>query len=1110
MKFPTVILACLVLILHGNRNVVGAVPQTGLYVSPMGDDGNPGSVDKPIATIAHARDIVRQIIANGLKEDVQVLLRGGTYHLSETVILDSRDSGTKSHSVTYAAYPGETVVISGGRQINGWKQGDNGLWTAVIPEVAAGQWYFRELYVNGKRGIRARTPNADAKTPYYQLEGSRLSDDLTNWEMKLRPGQASNWKDLENVEIVILKTYEIVRKLLANVKIATGRFLLKPPHFIPADHADFLPRGNEPCYLENALAFLDQPGEWYLSRATGELRYWPRAGEDMEQSVVIASKLEQLIVVRGTDRQIIQNLHFRGITFSHVTWNLPDVGYIGTQAAVYSLPGPLEQRRHFERMTASISFEFTDSCSVQDCEISHIGGYGIELRRGCHANMLQGNRIFDIGANGVMVGEARESGITNAVISNKILNNLIHDCGATYYGAVGIWAGMVSKTLIAHNELYNLPYSGISVGWVWGGRDSSCNNNTVNYNHVHNVVRMLDDGGAIYTLGKQPGDIFCGNVLHHVGAIGKGDGSYGLYFDEGGQTGNLLISNVIYSIMTIPPVKCSFGSSWRGDHVWRGNLIFRREGFPPGVVGAAMSFESDGYLDIDHSSALEPEKLSVEAWVKFIEFPSGSDPTVWIVNKNTNEFTNGNYALTVSHNNVGAYLNIGGGREGCYSSWSVDNPVQTNTWNHLAMTYDGHDLKVYCNGVLAGLSTVNRQRSTGSGLLRLGKRADNLGLMFHGLMDEVRIYNQALSAEEVTARFTRPATLDPQLQRSVVGYWPFDDLKERIDQATEQAGPEEPFRSRFAEGRESNEKGRELRVERREPTSPSSPQPSTLNPRQPPLESQVPAASTDALPSTLNPQPSTSKPSSLNPEPSTLNPPPSETLFAQAIRLTGSSIGIPKELLLKKGDRLVAIGDSITSAGGYLRDIEAVLTQQYPELQIPKITNAGVGGQKAENLVARFQKDVIDRHPAIVTINIGINDVWHRLQSTDAEAVLKAYKENVSQMVALAQAAGIQVILLTPTIIQESPTSEGNQRLLRYSLVMRGIARETQCGFVNLHEMFLKALGRKPAGLTDNWLTTDGVHMKPLGGAIMALGVLRALGVPDARIAVTELPEPER
>lgn len=231
---------------------------------------------------------------------------------------------------------------------------------------------------------------------------------------------------------------------------------------------------------------------------------------------------------------------------------------------------------------------------------------------------------------------------------------------------------------------------------------------------------------------------------------------------------------------------------------------------------------------------------------------------------------------------------------------------------------------------------------------------------------------------------------------------------------------------------------------------------------------------------------------------------PTVKLFALILSLIGPPpADTPKDLQLKPGDKIVAIGDSITNQGGYLRDIDAVLAQQYPDLKIPAVVNKGIGGQKAEDLIQRFERDVIQEKPAFVTISIGINDVWHRLGKPHDEKVLAAYKENVGKMVDLAQGAGIQVILLTPTLIEENADSEGNKRLLLYVEAEKQIAAEKKCQLVDLHALFLAALPQKPAD-QKTWLTGDGVHMKPMGDAIMAAGVLRALGVPDEKIAASD------
>jgi len=232
--------------------------------------------------------------------------------------------------------------------------------------------------------------------------------------------------------------------------------------------------------------------------------------------------------------------------------------------------------------------------------------------------------------------------------------------------------------------------------------------------------------------------------------------------------------------------------------------------------------------------------------------------------------------------------------------------------------------------------------------------------------------------------------------------------------------------------------------------------------------------------------------------------PATERLFEQVLPLVPPAASAPQELQVVAGDRIVAIGDSITAEGSYLRYVEQVLAANYSALRNLRIVSAGMSGYRSENLVSRFEIDVIARKPTIVLISIGINDVFLRLNEPHNAEVLLAYRENITKLVEMAQRAGIHVILLAPTIIQEDPKAEGNLRLASYALAMGMVAYSHKCQFVNLRMMFLRALENRPAE-TKRWLTMDGVHMKPLGSAIMAVGVLRALGVPDAKTAATEI-----
>ncbi|MEI6520556.1 MAG: SGNH/GDSL hydrolase family protein [bacterium] len=224
-------------------------------------------------------------------------------------------------------------------------------------------------------------------------------------------------------------------------------------------------------------------------------------------------------------------------------------------------------------------------------------------------------------------------------------------------------------------------------------------------------------------------------------------------------------------------------------------------------------------------------------------------------------------------------------------------------------------------------------------------------------------------------------------------------------------------------------------------------------------------------------------------------------VLPDALTLAANAPQEKVELLVKAGDKLAFMGDSITAQGGYVRLAQYVLNTNYPDLK-PVIINTGVSGQKAENMEPRFEKDMkLAEKPAFTFISVGINDVWHRVGAPHQQAVLDTYKANVAKMVDKGQAAGAQVVLLTPTIIQEDVKNEGNIRLDMYVAAMKDIAAEKKCKIIDLHAMFINALNTKPAGLR---LTADGVHMNPYGDAMMAIGVLRALGVSDEIIGKTD------
>ena len=559
------------------------------FVAVDGDDANPGTQQRPFATPCRARDAVRAQIAKGLTDDVTVLIRGGTYRITEPIVLGPRDSGSEKFSITYAAAAGEKPIISGGRVITGWKAGPGGVWTTTIPDVKAGKWTFRELFINGRRARRARHPNSG----YLRVEAAG-KDRRTNFRFKA--GDLHAYRDLSSVELVFLHDWSITRTPVKAIDEATRTLTVPhqicgPSRWAVIDGFEKQPR----YYLEHSAEFLDQPGEWFLDRQSGVLTYQPRPGESIDAVEAIAPVAGRLLVVEGDTKanRPVRNVHFVGLSFEHAAWSPPDGVYWGRQACTYwATTTKPDGGNHEEADAAAVQFELTEGCRFEDGRIAHVGRCGIWFGRGCRDNRVVGTVVSDVGGNGVSIGEGKarmigekawwEAAPDQAAGGNVVANNLVEYCGQELFGAVGIWVGLAGDTTIAHNEVRHVPYTGVSVGWMWWNpRDRSepkktpCRNNLVADNHIHHVMRILSDGGGIYTLGTQPGSALRGNLIHDVPANAGRAESNGMFLDQG--TGEFVIErNVIYNVPRSP---LRFHKGWK--NLVRNNILAVGPGIPP-------------------------------------------------------------------------------------------------------------------------------------------------------------------------------------------------------------------------------------------------------------------------------------------------------------------------------------------------------------------------------------------------------------------------------------------------------------------------------------------------------------------------------------------------
>ena len=755
-------------------------------VAPAGNDAGPGTAAAPFATVARAKAAAAQRIAAGLTADLTIELRAGVYELAAPLVFGPGDGGTAQHKVVYTAAPGAVVTLSGGQRLGGWTKGEGGVWTAKAPAGAA----FRQLVVDGKLATRARHP----ATGWLRVQRAELTADRARYTLSLPAGQVKPWANLGDVEVVVLGNWEITRKKLAAVDAATGLVTLAPPH--AGGHDAIRPGPGRPCYFENAREFLDQPGEWYLDRAAGVVHYLPREGEDLAKAEVVAPRLTRLVEVVGTPEQPVRNLHLRGLRLAHCDWAFPAYGFNGVQASWHTWPKEGQKGwdwHPWRCIEPAVYWTWCEGCSLTDGALEFLGGVGLRLDKGCHGATIEGNLVREIGASGIMVGAAEwsEKDPPGEVPRNvRVANNHVTRCGLLDFGAVGIWGSFCDGLVIAHNEVHALPYSGISLGWRWNPTPTGARNNRIEFNHSWDTMNVLCDGGCLYTLGFQPGSVVRGNHFHDArrSEFAQGAPNNGIFFDEGTK-GFHVEQNLIHG-NSAGPIR--FNQTGRTNLTWGENWLDAPRSVP-GKVGLALACDGAGGVTAPHDAQLDPPELTAEAWIKVAALPTQGDNRRWIVNKNGNEWQDGHWALMLQGDRCGAYLNIGGGQGNMLDAWSPAGAVRPDAWHHLAFTYDGRDLRVYLDGQPAATRKIDKPRRPGRGGLAIGKREDDHS-HFRGAIDEVFVYNRALTPAEVTARAKGEAVA------GAVAEWRFEQsqaLSAALEAVRAQAGLEPPYRERL-------------------------------------------------------------------------------------------------------------------------------------------------------------------------------------------------------------------------------------------------------------------------------------------------------------------------
>ena len=543
-----------------------------IWISPKGSDFNDGTCQSPKATLTSALRQAREwrrTEDNRIQGGITIYMEGGTYAFYEPVFIRPEDSGTKESPTIIRSVGDEKVILSGGISIKGWKK-QGKVWVADVPVFNGRPLDFRQLWVNGKKAVRARDVedfekmnricSVDEKNeilyvPVVSIR--RLIDNKGNLKAKY-------------AEMVLHQMWCVANLRIRSVEVQGDSAAIRfhqPESRIQFEHPWPRPMvttdgHNSAFYLTNARELQDVPGEWYHDIDARKVYYYPREGEKMQEAEVIVPAVETLVRVEGTLDRPVCHIRFEKITFSYTTWMRPsEKGHVPLQAGMYLTDGyridpkmqrnylnhPLDNQGWLGRPAAAVRVVAAKQIDFERCRFEHLGSTGLDYEEAVQGGVVRGCLFHDIAGNGLLVGSfspaAHETHLPydpadrREVCTQQQINNCYFtEIGNEDWGCLAIAAGYVGDVNIEHNEISEVPYSGISLGWGWTQTVNCMRNNRVHANLIHHYAKHMYDVAGIYTLGSQPKSYVTENCVHSIykpGYVHDPNHWFYLYTDEG-------------------------------------------------------------------------------------------------------------------------------------------------------------------------------------------------------------------------------------------------------------------------------------------------------------------------------------------------------------------------------------------------------------------------------------------------------------------------------------------------------------------------------------------------------------------------------------------------
>lgn len=555
-------------------------PAVTITVSPSGDDAADGTVDHPFRTLERAQHAVRELNSD---HNVIVRLVRGTYRIDHPLVFRAADGGRNEHTVTWSEVtPGAQPVISGGLAVSGWR-----LWNAerkiYVADVPRGL-DSRQLWVSDRLMSRA------------SIELNRKDWDFARQGMALHAGAENSLGALQNANRLELRATGFFTERISPVERVSGNTLImRQPAWdnniwgYDTIEKPFGPQFSH-LYLGNALELISQPGQWFLDPAQGKLYLRPPDGVDITKVDVELPRLPVLVSISGTLDDPVQDLSFIGMRFSYTSWLGPssDEGYASQQsgsflagkAAAYPAD-PIDtcaqgcsdfesMRNQWQQMPAAIQVSAARRITFEDNIFAHLGQYALGVGNDADATLsgiglatgdvtVVANLFTDDAGGAILAGGVRADAHhpSDPRQTNRQLivrSNTIQSVSEEYLDNSAILSTYVLGAVILHNDISDVPYDAIDVGFGWGIQDPGGNPNylfrlhtydwkqnpiyqtptthrdvVVANNRIHGAKSYFHDGGAIYNLSASPGTLITENYIYDNHAM------IGIYLDEGSR-----------------------------------------------------------------------------------------------------------------------------------------------------------------------------------------------------------------------------------------------------------------------------------------------------------------------------------------------------------------------------------------------------------------------------------------------------------------------------------------------------------------------------------------------------------------------------------------------